>query len=61
MKMNELTVGELFQIRKGRKAPQVFDTQLTGSKQYIQIDDLRANGNSVLKFTLSISTSVIAW
>lgn len=34
-------LGEIFDIRKGKKAPAVRDTQIAGSFPYIQIDEVR--------------------
>jgi type I restriction enzyme, S subunit len=40
------TIGELFDLRKGRKAPETFMSMISGAKRYIQIDDLRSNKNT---------------
>ena len=45
MKFSNFAVGDLFEIRKGRKAPQVFGYPTKGSKRYVQINDLRSEEN----------------
>jgi len=42
--MSTIKLSELVTIRKGRKAPEVYDSQINGTKRYLQISDLRGEG-----------------
>jgi type I restriction enzyme S subunit len=59
------TLGEVVSITKGKKHNVVLDSAADGGERYIQIDDLRSNGN--LKFTpeqgveVQEQDVVIAW
>jgi type I restriction enzyme S subunit len=44
MKMSTIKLGEFVTIRKGRKAPELYDTQINGARRYLQIPDLRGEG-----------------
>jgi type I restriction enzyme S subunit len=42
------SIGDLFTLAKGRKAPEVYSEKVPGAERYIQIEDLRSNNE--LKF-----------
>ena len=60
------TVGEMFELSKGRKADMVYDTPKKGTKKYLQINNIR--GGKVNHFTPDVQGTevvsddlIIAW
>jgi len=50
MAYSKVAIENIFQLRKGRKALQTYDTQIKESKRYIQIKDLRSDDD--IKFAV---------
>jgi len=50
MAYSKVAIENIFQLRKGRKALQTYDTQIKESKRYIQINDLRSDDD--IKFAV---------
>lgn len=64
--MMRQSIGDLFTLAKGRKAPEVFSECVSGAERYIQIEDLRSDDE--LKYakdpngTIVVPTDIcIAW